>query len=213
MPSCSAGDVRFRYEVQDPADVSVLGRVGEVVGRGEAKAAVSIALILPKAMPNGIGLGLVHSGLKSASQIIGDEDSKSRRRAVPSRFLLILRAIVFSHLLVAPAGRDIGGDRTTTAPSRIMATLEIWIGTLVSVRGDTLGSVGVRTGDGDRDGGRRASDGDGSEARSSERCARRPLLRLMRAGTVGRGSAGVEGGGFLPGVRRGGGRRSRRCLE
>eukprot|EP00957_Ditylum_brightwellii_P027492 2078160-Ditylum_brightwellii.AAC.1 len=37
MPSCTAGDVRFRYEVQDPAVVSVLGETVMPKKKGAAQ--------------------------------------------------------------------------------------------------------------------------------------------------------------------------------
>jgi len=111
MPSCVAGDVRFRYRVQDPAAVSVLG---EVTHRTSALGGDVVALA-PRTMPNGRSLGLVHEGRRSVRTMIEAEDNDAARAALPFRLLLLPWAAAFVRILGALAGRDVG---SASAPAR-----------------------------------------------------------------------------------------------
>eukprot|EP00571_Detonula_confervacea_P011120 CAMPEP_0172306668 /NCGR_PEP_ID=MMETSP1058-20130122/7697_1 /TAXON_ID=83371 /ORGANISM="Detonula confervacea, Strain CCMP 353" /LENGTH=548 /DNA_ID=CAMNT_0013018633 /DNA_START=9 /DNA_END=1655 /DNA_ORIENTATION=- len=109
LASCTAGDVRFGYEVQDPTVVSVLGQLGQH----------SNALqITPRTM-NGIGneksatIGLVHSGGHSAQAMIIAEDSDSKRQALFIRGLLFLWAVPVSRLAGVAFGRELGDSSFT----------------------------------------------------------------------------------------------------
>ncbi|KAL9185792.1 hypothetical protein ACHAXT_003569 [Thalassiosira profunda] len=105
MPSCTAGDVRFYYDVQDPTVVSVLGQLGS----GQANA----LRIAPRTM-NGIGderaatIGLVHAGAHSAQAMLVAEDSDSKNRAHAVRALLFLWSIPASRLAGVAFDRELG---------------------------------------------------------------------------------------------------------
>lgn len=119
MPSCTAGDVRFYYEVQDPAVVSVLGQMGSITGKVAA-----VPRIQPRSMDgNGIGnedvvarrIGLVHAGIRPARVMLMDEDSDSRNRAHLVRGLLLMWSIPVSRLAGVALGRELGGKSSTIA--------------------------------------------------------------------------------------------------
>ncbi|KAL7552194.1 hypothetical protein ACHAWF_015411 [Thalassiosira exigua] len=106
MPSCTAGDVRFRYEVQDPAIVSVLGQLRKDRASNEL-------LVTPRTM-RGVGddkaatIGLVHSGSHSAPDMLAAEDSDSRNRAHLFRALLLIWSIPASRLAGVALERELG---------------------------------------------------------------------------------------------------------
>lgn len=115
MPSCTAGDVRFRYEVQDPAVVSVLGQIDN----NNANGVLSMPWITPRTM-EGISnagedaarIGLVHAGGRSSSQMLIDEDSDSRNRANIFRGILFVWSIPFSRLAGVALRREMGESST-----------------------------------------------------------------------------------------------------
>ena len=106
MPSCTAGDVRFYYEVQDPNVVSVLGQMS-------SQSSAEALRITPRTM-NGIGdeksatIGLVHSGRHSSEDMLLAEDSDSKNRAHLIRAMLVLWSIPASRLLGVAFGRELG---------------------------------------------------------------------------------------------------------
>lgn len=105
MPSCTAGDVRFSYQVQDPNMVSVLGQL-------RSNAHSSGLQITPRIMnrdgSSESSVGLVHSGSNTAQQMIIAEDSDSRNAALFVRALLFLWAIPASRLAGVALGRELG---------------------------------------------------------------------------------------------------------
>lgn len=109
MPSCTAGDIRFYYEVQDPTVVSVLGQVGT-----NSQYSVSNAIQISPRTMNGIGdakaatIGLVHSGSHSAQAMLMAEDSDSKNRAHAIRALLFFWSIPASRLLGVAFGLELG---------------------------------------------------------------------------------------------------------
>ncbi|KAL3802138.1 hypothetical protein ACHAW5_000223 [Stephanodiscus triporus] len=107
MPSCAAGDVRFRYEVQDPAVVSVLGRAGRRAEGGAMTIAPAVADATVADGPAGV-LGLVHAGRRSARDMLVDEDYDSRLRANVVRGLALLWSIPASRLGGVACGRELG---------------------------------------------------------------------------------------------------------
>lgn len=126
MPSCTAGDVRFRYEVQDPAEISVLGEVASL----SKSAAVSsegvkedVALLEPKVAQNGRTVGLVHAGTVSPPAMIAAEDSDSRWMAAFPRLLLLPWAAAATRLLGAAAGFDVAVARW---PTQLGCALALW---------------------------------------------------------------------------------------
>ena len=103
LPSCSAGDVRFFYEVQDPTVVSVLGQVDQ---RNANRLA-----IIPRTL-NGIGdrkaatIGIVHAGAHSAQKMLVAEDQDSKNQAQLVRLLILLWSIPASRLAGLSLGRE-----------------------------------------------------------------------------------------------------------
>mmetsp|Transcript_44014 Transcript_44014/g.66305 ORF Transcript_44014/g.66305 Transcript_44014/m.66305 type:complete len:550 (-) Transcript_44014:177-1826(-) len=104
MPSCTAGDVRFRYEVQDPAVVSVLGETVMPKKKGAAQ------VLNTRKMSNGESVGLVHVGYKTPDEMIAAADSDSFWSAMLPRALLLIWAIPFSRLLGAFLGKEVSGS-------------------------------------------------------------------------------------------------------
>mmetsp|Transcript_17625 Transcript_17625/g.24289 ORF Transcript_17625/g.24289 Transcript_17625/m.24289 type:complete len:546 (-) Transcript_17625:100-1737(-) len=102
MPSCTAGDVRFRYEVQDPAVVSVLGEV--IAKKGKQ---LGVPILYPRKMTNGVSVGLVHTGYVSSDGMISAADSDSFWFAMIPRVLLLLWSIPLSRLVGAFVGKQV----------------------------------------------------------------------------------------------------------
>ena len=106
LGSCTAGDIRFKYSVQDPREISVLGQLRKVGDSGE----VQITPRLLKGLGNekDSSIGLVHSGRHSAEDMLLAEDSDSLLKAVVIRVILFVWAIAASRVVGAAFGREIG---------------------------------------------------------------------------------------------------------
>lgn len=137
MPSCTAGDVRFRYEVQDPAVVSVLGRAGRL-RTDEGGSAMTI--ISPAVVADG-SLGLVHAGRRSARDMLVDEDADSRFRANVVRGLALLWSIPASRLGGVACGRELG---ESSAISQVEGALGLFL-VLVGLAWLSIWGVGTRS--------------------------------------------------------------------
>lgn len=115
MPSCTAGDVRFSYTVQDPSTISFLGEV--------ADARSSTLEMTPRSLlinGNRESIGFVHAGHHSAENMIIAEDNASRNTALVFRALLLLWSIPAARLVGVGLGREIGDSSVST---QIMATV------------------------------------------------------------------------------------------
>ena len=73
MPSCTAGDLRVRFENQNPSTVSVIAEVAAASEDG-------IARLVPRATVAGHAVGLVHKGNRSPGAMIATEVSLSNAR-------------------------------------------------------------------------------------------------------------------------------------
>ena len=104
MPSCTAGDIRFSYSVQDPESVSFLG---EVHGREITPREVIVG-------NNRESIGFVHAGHRSAEDMIVAEDSASRNTALMFRALLLLWSVPAGRLMGVALGREVGDSSTST---------------------------------------------------------------------------------------------------
>jgi len=108
MPSCTSGDIRFYYQVQDPTIVSVVGQLKSMQNS-------NMLQITPRTM-NGIGdeksstIGLVHSGHHSAQAMLMTEDSDSKNKALLVRALFFLWSIPASRLMGVAFGRELGNS-------------------------------------------------------------------------------------------------------
>jgi len=144
MPSCTAGDVRFRYEVQDPGVVSVLGQVGW--GRVEGGAPTRI---IPRVAADGIAnggsggaIGLVHTGRKSARTMLLDEDADSRNRAHVARALLLLWSVPASRLGGVACGVELGMSPTIAQVEGALGLFLVLLGAMwLAIWGGTYGAV------------------------------------------------------------------------
>ncbi len=125
MPSCTAGDLRFRYEVQDPDVISVLGQLDADYDRVRVDG--TTIGIVPREMSTsgrndawvgGDGasaIGLVHAGAKSARDMLVDEDDDSRYRANAVRLVLLLAwSMPASRLGGVAVGRELGMSSSST---------------------------------------------------------------------------------------------------
>jgi hypothetical protein len=114
MPSCTAGDIRFSYQVQDPSSISFLGEV--------TNARSSLLEMTPRSLlMNGSreDIGFVHAGYHSAENMITAEDTASRNTAIMFRALLFLWSIPTARLVGVGLGREIGESSLAT---QVMAT-------------------------------------------------------------------------------------------
>lgn len=105
LGSCTAGDVRFYYSVQDPNEISVLGQI--------RMASDGTVQITPRVL-RGVGnekdssIGLVHSGRHSAKEMLLSEDVDSRIKATVIRAIFFMWSIAASRLIGVAVGREIG---------------------------------------------------------------------------------------------------------
>mmetsp|Transcript_9464 Transcript_9464/g.16463 ORF Transcript_9464/g.16463 Transcript_9464/m.16463 type:complete len:574 (-) Transcript_9464:117-1838(-) len=142
MPSCTAGDVRFTYSVQDPAVVSVLGQLG-----GSEGEAVRIA---PRTM-NGIGdkaaatIGLVHAGRSGPRAMLEAEDSASKTQAHVIRALMFLWSVPASRLLGVGCGCELGESSFTSQLEGSLGMFLTLLGTIWLVVWGS-GSIGGSSG-------------------------------------------------------------------
>ena len=117
FPSCTAGDIRIKYTVQDPQTVSVLGEVGSTSSGSE------ICLQPITSTSNDLKVGFVREGIVSASTMIENENSKSRSRAMIFRLLSIGWSFFISRRLCFIAGYDVG---KTSIFKQILTALSFW---------------------------------------------------------------------------------------
>lgn len=137
MPSCTAGDVRFYYQVQDPAVVSVLGQLSNS----------NKLQITPRTM-NGIGdktaatIGLVHSGHSGAQTMLLAEDSASKNQAHIVRALLFLWSIPASRLAGVACGRELGDSSFSAQTEGVFGLFFTLLGAVwLLVWGETFGAM------------------------------------------------------------------------
>ena len=150
MPSCTAGDVRFRYEVQDPGVVSVLGQVG---GGGPVEGGGTLTRIIPRVAADGIAdnggggaaaasIGLVHAGRKSARTMLVDEDADSRNRANLVRALLLLWSVPASRLGGVACGVELGMSPTVVQIEGMLGLFLVLLGAMwLAIWGETYGAI------------------------------------------------------------------------
>mmetsp|Transcript_11309 Transcript_11309/g.26578 ORF Transcript_11309/g.26578 Transcript_11309/m.26578 type:complete len:559 (+) Transcript_11309:224-1900(+) len=123
MPSCSAGDIRVRYEVLGPHIISVLG---ELV----IKSAVGEWAIESYTSSYKTKLGFVHEGSISAKGMVAANEHEASRRVLLSRLLLIPWAYCTCRLLGALLGLELragkGEPLKTTRGVVLCATLGLW---------------------------------------------------------------------------------------
>lgn len=144
MPSCTAGDVRFYYTVQDPAVVSVLGQPSDARGVGDGE----VLRITPRTM-SGIGsdreaatVGLVHAGWSGARDMLLAEDSASRAQAHVVRALLALWAIPASRLAGVAFGRELGDSSFVVQAEGVFGLFFSLLGSVwLIVWGETMGGT------------------------------------------------------------------------
>ena len=128
MPSCTAGDIRIRYTVQDPSDISILGEAASTTNTrssSQSKEATQLK-IQPIQTSNGHHVGLVHKGLHTAEEMIIAADRDAYIRTLISRLVLVLWAIAISRYL----GSNILIVDISEAkiPTQITLALSLWSG-------------------------------------------------------------------------------------
>merc|ERR1712129_444057 len=118
MPSCTAGGVRFRYEVADPEYVSLLA---ELVTKTNNNKYFGVDA---RVMESGVVLGFMHGGIATAKEMIRVEESDSLFRANTVRGVLTLWAAFVSHFIGASMGL-----KMCHAPYRIQfaAGAAVWL--------------------------------------------------------------------------------------
>ncbi|KAL3810891.1 hypothetical protein ACHAXA_009662 [Cyclostephanos tholiformis] len=145
MPSCTAGDLRFRYEVQDPNIVSILGQVD--ASRDRVEDGIRIT---PRAMTTTNGqvdaastIGLVHAGRRSARAMLVDEDADSRFRANIVRVVLLLFwSIPASRLGGVALGREMGLSSVVVQAMGALGLCATLLGGMwLMIWGGTYGSI------------------------------------------------------------------------
>ena len=137
MPSCTAGDVRFSYEVQDPSVVSVLGQL-------QSRGGNSLE-IRPRIMDGSTAsLGLVHSGSHSAEQMLIAEDNDSRNAALIYRGLLLAWSLPASRLMGVSLGREMSASSLAVQTMGVLGIFATLLGGVwVCIWGTSFESAGV----------------------------------------------------------------------
>ena len=121
IPSCTPGDVRVSYTVQDPKQISVLGKVSSSSTSTLLQPNISVE---PQKFRNGINIGFVHVGAKSVHEMILAEDSDSFWLAICFRILfLLIWCTTMSRLLGAYFGRSIANSQLST---HIACVVSLW---------------------------------------------------------------------------------------
>jgi hypothetical protein len=129
LGSCTAGDIRFKYSVQDPREISVLGQLRKVGGSGND---VHITPRLLKGLGNEkeSSIGLVHSGRRPAEHMLLAEDSDSLLKVVVIRVILFVWAIAASRVVGAAFGREIGESSLTVQIGAAVGLFSTFVGGL-----------------------------------------------------------------------------------
>lgn len=115
MPSCEAGDIRLKYMVQDPAQISVLGQIAFFSAKEK--------IIRPIKTKSGMDVGFVHGGVHSAEEMIATEEASSYWFAVLVRMIMLVWSVPFSRFLGAICGRKISSAKL---PSHIASAGVVW---------------------------------------------------------------------------------------
>ena len=138
LPSCTAGDVRFFYEVQNPTVVSVLGQVD--------KRNANHLAIIPRTL-NGIGdrkaatIGLVHEGAHSAEMMLIAEDQDSKNQAQLVRLLILLWSIPASRLVGLSLGREMSDSSAVVQAEGVLGLfLTLLSATWLVIWNESMGS-------------------------------------------------------------------------
>jgi hypothetical protein len=112
MPSCTAGDIRFYYEVMDPLTVSVIGQVVDDKPVFHLKAIQTDTRVV----------GMIHEGILDVRDMFKAEERGSWWEAMLPRVLLIPWSAAMMNLSFAFLGRHIIGLDV------LPGTASIWLG-------------------------------------------------------------------------------------
>ena len=156
MPNtCEAGDIRIRYTVQDPKDISILGQLKATtstrsdnnIREGHRNQQHEHNIIEPIETNNGGRIGLVHYGFHSAQDMIITEDQDSLVKAAIWRFMFLLWSFgiirftdvgsyLFRYCGSGGGGGSSDGGRSSDSssfdftmagiPTQVASTLSIW---------------------------------------------------------------------------------------
>jgi len=131
MPSCEAGDIRIRYTVQDPTDVSILGQVTNVDNLSSTSSTVAVEPFQSKI---GKAVGLVHQGYHSAEEMIKSEDHDSFVKACILRVLLILWSEAVCHIIGSKIFHfNVSGAKVPTQFAMIVAVWCFCVGCMWTI--------------------------------------------------------------------------------
>lgn len=130
MPSCTAGDIRIRYTVQDPDTISILGQLHDM---GDGGGRISSRLnIQPFKANNGRKVGLVHEGHIDALSMISKEEWNSFLNVSIFRVLLIFWALAMSRLLGSIFGMTMAKAKKRTQVAFAFCIWSLFMGTVWS---------------------------------------------------------------------------------
>lgn len=100
MPGCTAGDIRVRYSVQDPSEISVLG------GLSAGKAAAAEHHIALHRTPKGHEVGILHDGLQTPEVMMSTEAHRQKWWCVGARALFLVPSAMVSSYAAEKAMLD-----------------------------------------------------------------------------------------------------------
>jgi hypothetical protein len=122
MPSCTAGDIRIHYQVQDPSEISVLAQVSQrPLGVG-VDVGVGLQLKMYTSDETSTNIALVQEGDRSVSEMIHAAVQASSRSTWIFRALLVLWSVAIAKLLGAYLGLDVSKSTwavTLSAPASV----------------------------------------------------------------------------------------------
>ena len=113
FPSCQAGDIRFRYFVQDPSSVSVLAQIDRVEG--------GKLVLIPIRSSSNQTLKMIHSGFIGPYAMIEAEDSESKGMAIFFRFLSLVWSVVVVYRLAY-----VTEVQFVSFKEKVVASISLW---------------------------------------------------------------------------------------
>lgn len=129
IQSCTPGDIRVSYQVQDPKHISILAAVGNVEPSNVQLSLISVTNGISSSGTNG-RVGFIHEGDKSVEEIIQTEQYDSFYQAAIVRGLLLLWSIPISRLMGSFFGKNLS---KSTFITQVSCTLSIWCSCLAFV--------------------------------------------------------------------------------
>jgi len=145
MPSCTAGDIRVRYYVQDPEVISAVGMITDIdttdIGMKTAEMfttttvqGIKEAYLGNVPISSGKEVGIVHAGSKDPKSLLRDEAENGYLLRFIARALLVPWALLLSKFIGAILGRELRPGRGASMRCALFATMCTWSAAMLIIR-------------------------------------------------------------------------------